>query len=105
MKKVEILRRPALSLAAMAGLSVAALLMPAQSYADPSGAALCRPIPPFAGASVAADELGRCPASYVLVEYENPAAISPGTQYGGGGFAVTDSVSVGGHGHGHGHGR
>ncbi|MGD1038524.1 MAG: hypothetical protein ABR878_15405 [Roseiarcus sp.] len=117
MKKAESLRYTGLSFAAMAGVSVAALLIPAQSYADSADALICRPIPPMAGAILAPDAYGRCPPSYVLVEEENPTAIatsnSPTGGDGGNNPTGSDDSTLstppstpshGHHGH-HGHGK
>ena len=74
MRKAAIIRLAGLSFAAMAGVSVAAVLTPALSYADTSDAVLCRPIPPTTGPAVGPSVYG-CPSSYAMVENENPTAI------------------------------
>ncbi len=119
MRQAENIRHTGVSLTAMVGIAAAALLIPALSYADPSGTnagpsntrvltpaesyadlsagLICwptSPIPPMAGPGVAPDASGKCPPSYALVEMENPTAIDTGNQRGSQGFAPTGSTAA-----------
>jgi hypothetical protein len=61
-----------ISILALAGISAVATIVPTETQA----AAQCRPAPGKPGLSVSVGPGGRCPPSYVLVDDENPTAIS-----------------------------
>ena len=82
----QIIQHTTVSLAAMAGVSIVALLMPTSAYADtPNLGYLCKPIPPSAGPSLPVGADGKCPPFYVLLDIEDPSAFAVGNNGAEGG--------------------